>query len=96
MSGNLKIKSKAFTAFKKLKLLWRVNPKEQKSSVLGLIVVKISLLKNSQHGVKSKASKDNSLLHIHPQKNRVVESKTRNILGLVRSMLRDKSLPLEF
>ena len=58
-------------------------------------MVENSLLKNSQSGVKRKAFKGNSLLHIRPQQNRVVERKNRTVVGLIRSMLKDKSLPLE-
>ena len=38
------------------------------NDMLSLIVVEISVMKNSQSGVKRKASEGSSLLHIHPNK----------------------------
>ena len=58
-------------------------------------MVENSLLKNSQSGMKRKSFKGSSLVHIHPQQNGVVERKNRTVVGHIRSMLKDKSLPLE-
>ena len=57
-------------------------------------MVENSPLKNSQSGVKRKAFEGSSLLHIRPQQN-VVDRKNMTIVGLIRSMLKEKSLPFE-
>ena len=58
-------------------------------------MVENSHLKNSQHEAKENdIQRQLTALHT-PQQNGVVGRKNRTIMGLVKSMLKKKSLPLE-